>query len=65
MIGIDIPLPAYCTECPCSYYVRTGEHEGKLMCQALEFRDRCTDTERYLVDEKAWNRPKECPMREL
>lgn len=65
MIGIDIPLPAYCSECPCSYYIQTGPHEGELMCQALEFRDRNPKVDGYLVSEKEWNRPEKCPMMEL
>ena len=58
MIEIDIPEPKYCEECPCSYYIQTGENEGKLMCNALEFRD----AGNYLVEEMASKRPDKCPI---
>ena len=58
MIEIDIPEPKYCAECPCSYYIQTGGNEGKLMCNALEFRDACD----YLVEEMSRKRPDKCPI---
>ena len=38
MIIIDIPIPRNCEECPCSYWIRSGENEGKMMCNAIEFK---------------------------
>ena len=40
MLMIDIPEPKTCEECPCSYWIRSGEYEGLLMCNALEFKER-------------------------
>lgn len=67
MLEINMPMPDFCTECPCSYYVMSGKYEGKLMCQALEFRDAKTGVMRYdkggfLVNEKDWDRPDKCPI---
>ena len=67
MIEIDMPMPDYCSECPCSYYVRSGKYEGNMMCQALEFKEsrmgiRRYDKGRYLVREREWDRPDKCPI---
>lgn len=62
MIEIDIPLPECCDECPCSHWIWTGKHKGKLMCNALESRDKNKETERYLVDEMDEHRPWNCPI---
>ena len=40
MIVIDVPMPETCEDCPCSYYIRTGEYEGLMMCNAMEFKSR-------------------------
>ena len=67
MIEVDIPMPEYCSECPCSYYVQYGKYEGRIMCQALEFREARTkimrpDKGEYMVSDKEWSRPDKCPM---
>lgn len=67
MIGIEIPMPEYCEECPCSYYVRSGKYEGRLMCQALEFKEtrmgiRRFDKGGYMAKERDWGRPQKCPI---
>ena len=36
MILIDIPMPEGCMECPCSHLITCGEHDGEMMCDALE-----------------------------
>ena len=40
MIKIDIPMPEKCMDCPCSYWIRSGEYEDMLLCNALEFKKR-------------------------
>lgn len=56
MILMDIPMPESCEDCPCSYWIRSGEQEGRLMCSAIEFREQ----EIVLVDE---GKPARCPIR--
>ena len=63
MIRIDIPLPECCDECPCSHWIWTGKHKGKLMCNALEFKDKHKNKEHFLVDEMDENRPSNCPIK--
>ena len=63
MIEIDIPLPDCCDDCPCSYWIQTGKHKGKLMCNALEFREKGHDKEEYIVDEMDDERPVNCPIK--
>lgn len=59
MIIIDIPMPDSCQNCVCSYWIMSGENEGRLMCNAMEARgDRIV-----LVDELANDRPEGCPIR--
>lgn len=65
MIGLDIELPGNCADCPCSYWIKSGEYEGRLMCNALEYRDRNKGKGEYIVDEWADIRPDKCPMYEL
>ena len=64
MIEIDIPMPENCMDCPCSYWIRSGELEDMMLCNALEFKMRATKTniKRCLVDEYAAHRPKRCPI---
>ena len=59
MILIDIPMPGSCHECPCSYMIMTGEHDGEIMCNAMEARGDGI----VLIDEYASKRPKNCPIR--
>lgn len=65
MIVIDIPMPETCMECPCSYWIQSGEHEDMMLCNALEFKMRATQSQikRCLVDEYATRRPKRCPIK--
>ena len=66
MIVIDIPMPESCMICPCSYYIQNGEHEGRLMCNAMEFRENnsgyAEEIDRFFVQEND-NRPDGCPIR--
>ena len=64
MIMIDIPEPKICDECPCSYWIRSGEYEGRLMCQAMEFASRTegiNHTGKWVVDPDLI--PDNCPIR--
>ena len=58
MIRVDIPMPRKCYDCPMSYWIMTGPNEGRLMCEAIEYRDGVV----VLVDEKAKKRPENCPI---
>ena len=66
MISIDIPMPANCDDCPCSYWIRSGEYEGRMMCNAMEsikMREGIIDFVQYcLVDDMAQTRPENCPI---
>ena len=66
MIVIDMPMPQNCLDCPCSYTIRTGEYEGFMMCNALEFKDTSTgfreELSKYFVVEQARHRPENCPI---
>ena len=65
MIVIDIPMPQSCEECPCSYYVQTGEYEGAMICNALEFKENSAglreELSRYFVVADD-HRPENCPI---
>ena len=65
MIVIDMPMPANCEACPCSYYVMTGEYEGMMICNAMEFKEKSSGfreelSKYYVVAED--HRPDNCPM---
>ena len=65
MIVIDISKPVNCDDCPCSYWIRTGEYEGQLMCNAMEFKARKNGfheelTKHFIVRED--HRPDNCPI---
>ena len=70
MITIDIPMPENCVDCPLSYWIRTGDYEGMMMCNAMEARDKALVfqepvediTAKYLVNEYAEERPGGCPI---
>ena len=68
MIMIDMPMPANCETCPCSYYVMTGEFEGQMICNAMEFKQNSTgfreELSNYFVV-AADHRPESCPMMEV
>ena len=65
MILIDMPMPEKCRECPCAYWIMSGEYEGLLMCNALEWRDGSRQDVRkaFLVEEWANKRPEKCPIK--
>lgn len=65
MIVIDAKIPDSCVECPCSHWIQSGEYEGMLMCNLLEYMEnRNIGTEHFLVDEFADSRPLiTCPMK--
>ena len=66
MVLIDMPMPGCCDACPCSYWIQTGEHEGELMCEAIEsgiFAGRPEEiVEKSLVDSPGRPRPGKCPI---
>lgn len=66
MIMIDIPEPVTCEECPCSYYIMTGEYAGMMMCNAMEFkankRELHEELSKYFVVAEDY-RPEGCPIR--
>ena len=65
MIMIDIPEPKRCEECPCSYFIRSGEYEGMMMCNAMEFKDTHLgfheELSKYFIVEEN-HRPENCPI---
>lgn len=67
MLMIDIPEPKTCEECPCSYWIRSGEYEGLMMCNAMEFKACGTFheelTQYFIVKED--HRPENCPIKEV
>ena len=65
MIMIDMPMPANCETCPCSYYVMTGEFEGQMICNAMEFKSNSAGfrgeiSKFFVVAEN--HRPVNCPI---
>lgn len=68
MIGIDMQMPDKCCQCPMSYWIQSGEHEGELMCNIVErqlVERQCPDLEQCIVDEWASVRPDNCPLIDL
>ena len=65
MIELDMKMPANCRECPCSYYIRTGDLEGRMMCEAMEYIDFERGAKGCLVDDNRNDRPANCPMKEI
>lgn len=65
MIVFDMPTPAKCEDCPCSYYIITGEYEGMMMCNAMEFKAKSLgfheELSKYFVVEED-HRPEGCPI---
>ena len=61
MIQIDMRMPKRCFDCPCLYWVQSGEHEGDCICNLMN----CAglEVEKCLVD--MCRRPKNCPMTEV
>ena len=66
MVLIDMPTPLYCEECPCSYWIQSGGHEGELMCEAIESKLSYSGAEeileKSLVDPMDRYRPAKCPI---
>ena len=56
MVVIDMKEPDCCDNCPCSYWIQTGEHAGRLMCSVME----ANQKKNCLVEERG--RPGECPI---
>ena len=44
--------------CPCSYWLRSGKYNGRLMCEALVRR-----REDQALRENGMRRPGDCPIR--
>ena len=66
MVIVDMPMPANCEDCPCSYYVQTGEYEGAMICNAMEFKANSMGfreelSKFFIVMED--HRPDNCPMK--
>ena len=66
MVIVDMPMPANCEDCPCSYYVQTGEYEGAMICNAMEFKANSLgfreDLSKYFVVADD-HRPSGCPIK--
>lgn len=69
MLLVDVPMPPRCLVCPCSYVIQTGDQEGKLMCNALEWKDVVRAAEMPLSFREEWllewgenSRPEKCPI---
>lgn len=58
MILIEKPYPSRCMNCPCSYWLRSGKYNGRLMCEALVRR-----REDQALRENGMRRPDDCPVR--
>lgn len=68
MIGIQMKMPDSCVNCPMSYWIQSGKHEGLLMCNVIEkmlSENGETDLDKCLVDEWSQKRPNKCPLLEL
>ena len=65
MILIDIEMPKRCADCPCAYWIQTGEYQGMLMCNALEYKagENAADKSRFIVNENG--KPGRCPLYDL
>ena len=67
MIMMDIPEPKTCEDCPCSYWILTGEYEGRMMCNAMEFKANSgqfrEEISRYFIVAPETHRPDGCPIR--
>ena len=66
MVIVDMPMPANCEDCPCSYYVQTGEYEGAMICNAMEFKANSLgfreELSKYFVVAEG-HRPSGCPIK--
>ena len=67
MILMDIPEPRTCDDCPCSYWIQTGEYEGQMMCNAMEFKANHSEfresISRYFIVAPEAHRPEGCPIK--
>ena len=66
MIVLDIPEPKTCVDCPCSYWIQTGEYAGLMMCNAMEFKDKSAGfheelSKYFVVETDHW--PSGCPIK--
>ena len=69
MIIMDIPMPGRCMDCPCSRWITSGEYEGLLMCNAMEFKTLTAagesfheDIRKYFIVEED-HQPSNCPIK--
>lgn len=72
MIIVDIPMPEKCFDCPFSYLITSGPHEGMTMCNAMEARGNARlklsepetvyDPMEYMIDENMGTIPDNCPI---
>ena len=67
MILVDIPMPENCINCPCSYWIISGDYQGNWMCNAMEFKaGRSGDYPKNISDFFVTledHRPENCPIR--
>lgn len=65
MIVMDIPEPRKCEDCPCSYWIKSGDYEGLMMCNAMEFKATQTgfheEMRKYFIVQED-SRPDNCPI---
>ena len=57
MIVVDMPMPKNCEDCPMSYWIWSGEYEGLMMCNALEFRERRKLRELAEIERRTFGTP--------
>ena len=70
MIVVDMPMPERCESCPLSYLVKTGPCEGRMICNAMEYRDAFKIAEvqkpynpvEYVIDDYPNKKPDKCPI---
>lgn len=65
MIAVDMKLPERCADCPCSYWIRSGDYEGMLMCPIMESKlenNGIDRTGKCIVNEFDEKRPADCPI---
>ena len=58
MVRIDMPMPDRCINCPCSYWIQTGQKKGMLMCNIMEYIG-----EKYCLVDEHGIKPIDCPMK--
>ena len=61
MILIDMEIPENCYDCPCSYRIEHGQHEGEEICSIMSYAGKTVEECLLGVGERAGS----CPMREM